>query len=206
MDPFLPSPNTPPPKPPALLEAPQGFETGLPVAARRLQTLPSTDKWSGTRSRGNKFISRGAGQAGAGKRELLFFMTAGQRSSNQRGDLSPGLSACVLKLCGLPSPQSRVTRAATGQEPPKHQYAWKVCGKRQKVCSVKSHTLGTIWNFFGAFLTRKHLVQGCGPFRWGGGSGAEMGKSHGRGECLWSPLRCFVVVLAIFSSLRNINL
>lgn len=130
-------------------------------------------------------------------------MTAGQRSSNQRGDLSPGLSACVLKLCGLPSPQSRVARAATGQESPKHQYARKVCGKQQKVCTVKSHTFGTIWNIFRALFSRKHLVQGCGPFRWGGGSGAEKGKSHGRGECLRSPLRCFVVVLAIFFLLKK---
>lgn len=143
--------------------------------------FPSTDKWSGTRSRGNKFISRGAGRAGAGKRELLFFMTAGQRSSNQRGDLSPGLSACVLKLCGLPSPQSRVTRAATGQEAPNNQFVWKVCRRQQKVCSVQSHSLGTIWSIFHALLPRKHLVQGCGPLGVGWGLwGSERGEPWGR--------------------------
>lgn len=90
-------------------------------------------------------------------------MTAGQRGSNQPGDLSPGLSACVLKLCGLPSPQSRVMRASNQARPPKPPVYRKGVQKAAESLQCEKPA----WRLLGIFSV--HAFQGN---TFGGGAGA----------------------------------
>lgn len=140
-----------------------------------------------------------------GKRELLFFMTAGQRSSNKHGDLSLGLSACVLKLCGLPSPQSGVTRAATGPEPPKPLVCLKGVRKLESLQCEKPH-FGVYWGYFPCTPSQETSSPGMWLFRGGVEAvGLKIGRAMGE-ESVYVPHLDALLLFSFFFSLRNINL
>ena len=97
-------------------------------------------------------------------------MTAGQRGSNQPGDLSPGLSACVLKLCGLPSPQSRVMRASNQARPPKPPVYRKGVQKAAESLQCEEPQFGNYWEYFPCTPSKEIPSGGVRPFGGGGGA------------------------------------
>lgn len=108
-------------------------------------------------------------------------MTAGQRGSNQRGDLSRGLSACVLKLCELPSPQSRVTRAGTRARAPKPPVCLKGVRKAAESLQSEKPQFGDYRDYFPGTPSKEMPSRGMRPSGDGVGAGG-LRKEGAKGE------------------------
>lgn len=103
-------------------------------------------------------------------------MTARLHRSNQPGDLSPRLSACVLKPCGLAVLRASFTRATTRAEAPDNQLASKVYGQKAgRILPSASPLFGDKWRK----LSHNFITENVKPRQWPFGTGVgtfKLGK------------------------------